>query len=101
MKTCPVIVVCFGLQPAKQNDPAIAASAIRVFSFIIPRLPAYAATNKKGVTFSRSATGTGMPSWNAFRHARPGLSSALSMISKLPVLLRTAAEATQIVLFVF
>jgi hypothetical protein len=51
---------------------------------------------KRGVTYSRSATGTGMPSWNAFRHARWGVSSALSMISKLPVLLRTAAEATQI-----
>jgi hypothetical protein len=55
-----------------------------------------AATKEKGVTYSRSATGTGMPSWNAFRHARLGLSSAPSMISKLPVLLRTAAEATQI-----
>jgi hypothetical protein len=42
-----------------------------------------------------------MPSWNAFRHARLGVSSALSMISKLPVLLRTAAEATQIVCCVF
>jgi hypothetical protein len=30
------------------------------------------AANEKGVTYSRSATGTGMPSWNAFRHARLG-----------------------------
>jgi len=36
-----------------------------------------------------------------FRHARWGVSSALSMISKLPVLLRTAAEATQIECCVF
>jgi hypothetical protein len=66
---------------------------------LLPR--ARAAANKKGVTYSRSATGTGMPSWNAFRHARWGVSSALSMISKLPVLLRTAAEATQIGLLCF
>jgi hypothetical protein len=59
------------------------------------------AAKTMGVTYSRSATGTGMPSWNAFRHARWGVSSALSMISKLPVLLRTAAEATQIDLLFF
>jgi len=68
-----------------------------IFSFINSRPRVRAAVNKKGATYSRSATGTRMPSWNAFRHARWGVSSALSMISKLPVLLRTAAEATQTV----
>jgi hypothetical protein len=73
---------------------------LRHVILISPRV-ALAAANKRGVTYSRSATGTGMPSWNAFRHVRRGVSSALSMVSKLPVLLRTAAEATQIECCVF
>jgi hypothetical protein len=68
---------------------------------VIASCPDRCHAKKRGVTYSRSATGTGMPSWNAFRHARWGVPSALSMISKLPVLLRTAAEATQILCFGF
>jgi hypothetical protein len=56
---------------------------------------------KMGVTYSRSATGTGMPHRNAFRHARWGRAFKRCSVVKFPVSLRTAAEATQNCLGVF
>jgi len=59
---------------------------------------AQVAIKEKGVTYSRSATGTGMPHRNAFRHARLGRAFNAVLWSKFHVSLRTAAEATQICL---
>jgi hypothetical protein len=39
---------------------------------------------KRGVTYSRSTTGTGMPHRNAFRHARPGRAFNAVLWSKFP-----------------
>jgi hypothetical protein len=54
-----------------------------------------------GVTYSRSATGTGMPLKERFQTRPMGRVLCAILESKLPVLLRTAAEATQICCFGF
>lgn len=60
------------------------------------------ATKTMGVTYSRSATGTGMPFKERFQ-TRPAWAclQTLSLKLKFPVSLQTAAEATQIGLLFF
>jgi hypothetical protein len=49
----------------------------------------------------RPKTGTGMPKKERFRHAQSGRASSSVLLSKLPVLSWTAAEAANCVLCVF
>jgi hypothetical protein len=53
---------------------------------------------KKGRTYLRPKTGTGMPKKERFRHAQFGRASSSVLLSKLPVLSWTAAEAANSVL---
>jgi hypothetical protein len=54
--------------------------------------------NNKGRTYLRPKTGTGMPKKERFRHAQFGRASSSVLLSKLPVLSWTAAEAANSVL---
>src|ERR1035438_1788505 len=65
-------------QPSKPNIPAIAASAIRVFSFIIPRPRASAAENKKGALTYAPRQALVCPRRNAFGTPSLGVLQAVS-----------------------
>lgn len=56
---------------------------------------------KEGALYSRPKTGTGMPKKERFRHAQFGRASSSVLLSKLPVLSWTAAEAANCWLCVF